>query len=147
MTANPHSPNQVAIACKDTLLQIWDVSLQSTKPHWQARNLPNDELDLQIPIFDNELCFLDANHLVATTAYGDIREYDIRGQRRPVIHTSLEKEKTLLGKVVGSLTQENVVYTVNQEGHIYMLDRKKNYQIIKKLMGNRGSVRALAAFT
>ena len=46
---------------------------------WQARNLPNDELDLQIPIFDTDASFLDQNHIVVTTAYGEVREYDIRG--------------------------------------------------------------------
>lgn len=42
---NPHSNNQVAVGCKDTLLQLWDLA-KDKKPLWQARNLPNDELDL-----------------------------------------------------------------------------------------------------
>ena len=32
---------------------------------------------------------------------------------------------------------------VTQEGHVTCLDRRTNYRIIKKLIGNRGSVRAL----
>jgi hypothetical protein len=71
-----------------------------------ARNLPNDELDLQIPIFDNDVHFLDAHHLVVTTGYGDVREYDVRsGQRRPTINASLAKgsDKQLLGKIVRSI--------------------------------------------
>ena len=67
-------------------------ALGSTKPKWQARNLPNDELDLQIPIWDTNLCFINANSLAVTTAYGDVREYDIRsGQRRPVHNVKLTK--------------------------------------------------------
>ena len=40
---------------------LWDVSMKSDKFKWQARNLPNDDLDLQIPIFDKDACFLDKN--------------------------------------------------------------------------------------
>jgi len=32
---------------------------------------------------------LDANHIAVTTAYGEVREYDIRGQRRPLINTAI----------------------------------------------------------
>jgi hypothetical protein len=86
---------------------------------------------------------------VVTTGYGDVREYDIRGQRRPLINASLEKGsgRQLLGKIVRSIQNEQRVYLVNQEGHIYICDRRKNYQVVKKLMGNRGSVRAMACFT
>lgn len=36
------------------------------------------------------------------------------------------------------------MYVVNQEGHICVLDRRKGYRVMKKLVGNRGSVRALS---
>jgi WD40 repeat protein len=89
MAQNPFKPEEVAVGFKDTLLQLWDMSKKGSQASWQARNLPNDELDLQIPIFDTDISFLDANHIVATTGYGEIREYDIRGKRRPLISSIL----------------------------------------------------------
>ena len=57
-----------------------------------AKNLPNDELDLKIPIWDTSMDYLsrtNAYSLVACTAYSDIREYDTRCPRKPVIATKL----------------------------------------------------------
>lgn len=77
------------VGSKDSLLQIWDVNKANKKPLWQAKNLPNDELDLQIPIWDTDACYLESNtNFVVCTAYGDIREYDTReGRRRPIVNT------------------------------------------------------------
>jgi hypothetical protein len=53
----------------------------------------------------------------------------------------------LLGKITPSvLKPEHVVYVSTQEGHIVSLDRRMNFRVIRKLMGNRGSVRALTCF-
>lgn len=129
MTQSPFELNQVAIASKDTLLQIWDISQQSNKPLWQARNLPNDELDLQIPIWDTSVCYLGSNtSFVACTAYGDIREYDTReGKRRPTLSTRFlpkGQDDQLLSKIIKSQLSDQHVFVANQEGHICMLDRK-----------------------
>jgi ribosome biogenesis protein NSA1 len=55
-----------------------------------AKNLPNDELDLKIPIWDTSIAYLsNAYSLVACTAYSDVREYDTRGPRKPVTAVKL----------------------------------------------------------
>ena len=82
-------------------MQIWDVNQICTgqlrqlkgvnQPFWQAKNLPNDHLDLQIPIYDTDLVFMSSvgpDCLVACTAYGEIREYDTR-IRKPAISVDL----------------------------------------------------------
>lgn len=53
-----------------------------------ARNLPNDHLDLKIPVWDTDMAWLsrsNAYSLATVTAYGDVREYDTRGPRKPVV--------------------------------------------------------------
>lgn len=45
MAQNPYQRSRFVVGFKDTLLQLWDINDQK-KPVWQARNLPNDELDL-----------------------------------------------------------------------------------------------------
>ncbi len=117
---------------------------------WQARNLPNDELDLQIPIYDTDICHLNENFICVTTGYGDVRDYDTRGQRRPSNSVKVTKDKEqqcLLGKITPSvLKPEHLVFVSTQEGHIVALDRRMNFRVIRKLMGNKGSVRALTSF-
>jgi hypothetical protein len=54
-------------------------------------------------------------------------------------------DKLLLSKVAHSKTNPNQVYVANQEGHIYVLDRKHNYRVVRKLVGNRGTIRALTS--
>ena len=57
-----------------------------------AKNLPNDELDIQTPIYDTGIEFLSRTNdysLVTCTAYCDVREYDTRGPRKPVIHSKV----------------------------------------------------------
>jgi len=75
----------MAIVSKDTTLQLWDVSLNE-KPslNWHARNVSNDELCLQVPIFDTDVAFLDGgnNSAVCSTAFGKVRQYDFRQGRR-----------------------------------------------------------------
>lgn len=89
MKHNPHNISQVVLGSKDQLLQLWDIN-NADKPVWVARNLPNDELSLQIPIWDVDVEWLsrtNAHSLVTCTAYCDVREYDIRRPRKPVMNT------------------------------------------------------------
>ena len=47
-----------------------------------AKNLPNDELDLPIPVWDTDIEWLSRTNqysVAACTAYCDVREYDTRG--------------------------------------------------------------------
>jgi ribosome biogenesis protein NSA1 len=98
--------------------------MDKTKPKWQARNLSNDELDLQIPIWDTDICYLSNSNVCAVTAYGEVREYDLKhGQRRPITNVKLT-EGMLLSKVVKSKTNDNVIFVITQEGHVIMADKR-----------------------
>lgn len=90
--------------------------------------------------------------MLACTAYGEIREYDTR-QRKVAISVDLfddndgknlfqQKTGKYLSKIFESKTRPgDVVYTVTQEGHPLMLDRRKNYRMLRKMLGAKGSVR------
>jgi hypothetical protein len=57
-----------------------------------AKNLPNCELDLKIPVWDTSIAYLsrtNAYSIVTATAYSDIREYDTRCPRKPVTNVKL----------------------------------------------------------
>lgn len=125
MKANPLNPEQIAIGSKDQTVQLWDINAVSTgaikefkgvqQPMWHAKNLPNDHLDLAIPIFDTDLIFLSdvgPFNLVTCTGYGEIREYDTR-QKKPALAVDLfddndgknifqQKSGTYLSKIFNS---------------------------------------------
>jgi len=91
---NPHRPDDMAFGFRDSTIQLWDIKLsrETKKPKWTAKNLPNDELDLPIPVWDTDLAYLsrtNAYSLVACSAYCDVREYDTRGPRKPVTATKV----------------------------------------------------------
>lgn len=57
---------------------------------WKAKNLPDNDFDLEVPIYDTCAEYLpySTNEFVTTTAHGEIRLYDTRAQARPVMdHT------------------------------------------------------------
>ena len=62
---------------------------QSKEPLWKAKNVPNDELDLQVPIFDTGLVTCEASEriLAVCTGSGELRTYDVRASNRPVTDT------------------------------------------------------------
>lgn len=62
---------------------------------WRAKNVPNDELALRVPVHNTSLVFLSSDHgeskgssgsahLLAGTHHGAVRRYDTRAARRPV---------------------------------------------------------------
>lgn len=53
---------------------------------WTARNVPLDFLDMEVPIHDKSLAWIDPNHtFLCVTAYKHLRVYDIRAQRKPTV--------------------------------------------------------------
>jgi len=118
-------------------MQIWNINDFGAKPKWQCRNLPNDELDLKIPIWDTDMEWLsrtNAYSLVTCTAYCDVREYDTRGPRKPVTSTKVfgtregkdgfQLKEFFLSKILQSQLNEHHIYVVTQEGHPIILDRR-----------------------
>ena len=63
-------------------MQVWDINV--SKQTYLAKNVRNDELDLQVPIFDTGLTFLDSSKDVVAvcTGYGAVRTYDFRAGKK-----------------------------------------------------------------
>lgn len=101
---NRFNHDQFAVCSKNTLLQLWDINTaEKGKPVWMAKNLPNDELDLQIPIWDTGMVFDTEKTMCVSTAEGQIRYYDINdGKRRPVIDTQVTKDSRYIHSIVQS---------------------------------------------
>ena len=80
--------SMLQVCSRDMTLQLWDLdaSKRGKAPIWQARNLPDDELDIKVPIFDTGLTMCDeiGRVLATCTGFGEVRHYDVRAQRKVI---------------------------------------------------------------
>lgn len=122
---------------------MFDVTGQ--KVFWEAKNVPADDLQLKVPMLDLDCCFSHgANLLTTCTAYGkvaspqQIRQYDFRvDKRRPLKDVIVDKfplEKVLVREA------ENHIYLGADSGEVFVLDQRKNFQVIKKLVDAHGTI-------
>lgn len=64
------------------IIKVWD--LETQKVTFTARNVKK-ELELEQPIWENDVVFVDKNTIASCSRHGYVRVYDLRGQqRRPV---------------------------------------------------------------
>jgi len=117
--------NTQEIIClfKDTPISIYN--LETNEFTWRAKNLPNDEFDLKIPVWDVDVAFTKQNSeiIYTATAYGDIRQYDIRCKPRPVFDKKISERKInrmLLSNCLNYLTVGDSI------GNIIMHDKRKS---------------------
>ncbi|XP_019542831.3 WD repeat-containing protein 74 [Aedes albopictus] len=65
------------------IVKVWD--LEQQKVTFAAKNVKKDMLDLEQPVWENDVVFLDKNTVASCSRHGYVRVYDLRGQqRRPV---------------------------------------------------------------
>jgi len=115
MKVEKKEQNLMAIGGKENDIQLYDISQK--KSIWSAKNVGQDKLDMRVPIWITDIQFFNTNinKVVCSTAYKEIRVYDIKAQRRPVINSVVSTncintislcadETTLLaGDVIGTL--------------------------------------------
>lgn len=72
-------------------LKVYDMSADG-KQIFSSKNLPNDYLQLEVPVWDSDIGFVDGPSVLATCSrHGYVRLYDTRKQRRPVTHFASEE--------------------------------------------------------
>lgn len=116
----PTNPSIVATGGKERQnnLKVWDLSMDGRQV-FRSKNLPNDSLQLEVPVWDSDMGFLHAseNTLATCSRYGYVRVYDTRKQRRPVLkYTS---KKSLAFNTLAALDQ--YIYTGSTTGEIRVM--------------------------
>ena len=108
---------------KNTPISIY--SLDRNEITWKAKNLPNDEFDLQIPIYDIDVANSKTNpyQFYTATGFGEIRTYDRKIKPRPVLDKKIFDRK--INRMVMS-NCENYLTVGDTLGHIFMLDKRKS---------------------
>ncbi|XP_034652698.1 WD repeat-containing protein 74 [Drosophila subobscura] len=105
-------------------LKVYDLSADA-KQIFTSKNLPNDYLQLEVPVWDSDIGFVDGPSVLATCSrHGYVRLYDTRKQRRPVACFASEEHGMSFATLVA---RGNYIYTGTTMGALKAFDtRMKN---------------------
>ncbi len=116
-------------------LKLWD--LETKTKVFTSKNLPNDYLELEVPVWDSDIAFVDVNHLATCSRHGYIRMYDTRKQRRPVLEYVNSKEQIVYGCTT---VHQNTMFVGSASGVVRAFDTRKMKTILHTYKGFTGSV-------
>lgn len=116
-------------------LKVWN--LESNECVFRTKNVPNDFLQLEVPIWDSDFGFIDANCLSTCSRYGYVRVYDMRKQRRPIHTFTNDKEQISYTSLA---LHDNVVFTGTTSGVMYAFDLRKMKHVLHTYKGFAGSI-------
>lgn len=116
-------------------LKVWN--LENNECVFKTKNVPNDFLQLEVPIWDSDFNFIDANCLCTSSRYGYVRVYDMRKQRRPTLNFKNDKEQISYTCLT---THGNVVFSGTTTGIMHAFDLRKMKHILHTYKGFTGSI-------
>ena len=117
-------------------------NIQEEKIEFKGKNLPNDELNLVIPMYDTDIVEVKNNPRLnyVSTAYGEIRLYDKKASPRPSLNKKVINSK--INKI--DITDDgNYLFIGDNLGYCAMLDIRKNFSPCRTFRGNTGSIQTL----
>jgi len=137
------SDPRLAVGGKNHDLRVWD--LEALSIVYRAKNVPNDHLDITVPVWITGTCWCSPNNIATSTAYNQIRFYDVR-EKRPVRDICLDKTKHDANHHINCIVSvdENTVIVADAYGQISIVDVGKTGRLIAHFKGPKGSVRSLA---
>ena len=123
MIKDSHTTQEFFCLFKQSPVSIYN--LDRNEITWKAKNLPNDELDLQVPIYDIDVAHSKSNpnQFYTATAFGEIRSYDRKVKPRPV------NDKKVFDRKINRMVMsncENYLTIGDTLGNIFMLDKRKS---------------------
>jgi ribosome biogenesis protein NSA1 len=142
---------RLAAGGREADLTVWD--LERGESSFKARNLPNDNLDLAVPIWTTDVQWVpqQPNQLLTSTGFvqfrlrGEVRLYDVSAGRRPQARAVAPLGEESLS-AIGCTPDGRYVIAGSVSGGICRLDLRKNLQAhtASRYKGAAGSVRQIA---
>lgn len=132
----------VATGGKDRQNNLKIFDLEAQKQIFTSKNLPHDNLQLEVPIWDSDLSFVNnsENFIATCSRYGYIRFYDHRQQRRPV-HNYVDNRD----QAFTSMAERNgIIYVSTTTGGLFAFDLKTMKVPLHTYKGATGSITSLA---
>ncbi|XP_054714984.1 WD repeat-containing protein 74-like [Uloborus diversus] len=138
MTVNPNKSFHLATGGEENDLKVWDV--QNPKaPIFTAKNVRNDFLDLRVPVWITDVKFKPDDKIITCTRHHQVRLYDPRTQRRPVIDMEFEKYPLMS---LSLSHNEHQVVVGSSRGRMALLDLRKKL-LVHAFKGFAGSIRCV----
>ncbi|KAL7079348.1 hypothetical protein ACQ4LE_001423 [Meloidogyne hapla] len=139
------SPTVFATGGKENPLKIWN--LENQKCVFTAKNVRPDNLALRVPIWVKNCRFVDesGNCLITSTGNAQIRLYDIRAQRRPVLQESWLEEPI---NALSTCCRERHILAGNSRGELGLFDFRlssSTSRLVSKFKGFSGSIKSIDA--
>ncbi|XP_061401612.1 WD repeat-containing protein 74, partial [Musca vetustissima] len=134
----PSDRNIVAVGGKgrQNNLKVFDMSAEG-KQLFASKNLPNDYLQLEVPVWDCDVGFFDSPHTLATCSrYGYVRVYDTRKQRRPVQCYATEDQMSFTTLAANG----NYIYTGTTMGALKAFDTRRMKTFVHTYKGFTGGI-------
>lgn len=116
-------------------VKIWD--LETSECLFRTKNVPNDFLQLEVPIWDTDFRFIDANAIATCSRYGYVRLYDRRQQRRPIGQYTNEKEQISYSCMA---QHDQTIFVGTTTGVMRAFDMRKMNQLLHTYKGFSGSI-------
>ncbi|KAH8372798.1 hypothetical protein KR009_005131 [Drosophila setifemur] len=131
--------NIVATGGKDQQnnLKVYDMSANGGQV-FSSKNMPNDYLQLEVPIWDSDIGFLDGPSVLATCSRtGYVRLYDTRKQRRPVSCFSSEEHGMSFAAL---MARGNNIYVGTTMGVLKAFDTRRMKTHLHTYKGFTGGI-------
>lgn len=121
-------------------LKVWDLETQTKI--FESKNVKNDFLQLEVPIWDTDVTFSNQHTLASCSRYGYIRLFDLRinnkiQQRRPILEYVNEKEHISYNCLA---THDQTLYAATSSGIVRAFDVRKMKTILHTYKGFTGSI-------
>ncbi|EDW60373.1 WD repeat-containing protein 74 [Drosophila virilis] len=118
-------------------LKVYDLSADG-KQIFSSKNLPNDYLQLEVPVWDSDIGFVDGPNVLATCSrHGYVRLYDTRKQRRPVSHFASEEHGMSFATLAA---RGNYIYTGTTMGVLKAFDTRRMKTHVHTYKGFTGGI-------
>lgn len=130
--------NLVAVCGKERKNNLKVFDLEAQKQIFSSKNVPNDNLQLEVPVWDSDMAFVNnsENCLATCSRHGYIRLYDYREQRRPVKNYTDSRDQAF-----NSLAEYNgIIYVGTTNGSLYAFDLKSLKVPLHTYKGAVGSI-------
>ncbi|KAG8177094.1 hypothetical protein JTE90_015239 [Oedothorax gibbosus] len=138
MAPNSFTNFQVATGGNENDLKVWDLKSPDS-PIFQARNVKNDFLDLRVPVWIQDLAFKTNDTIVTCTRHHQIRLYDTRAQKRPVIDMPFERYPLMSLSLAHN---DNQLVVGSSRGRMALVDLRKKL-LVHVFKGFAGSIRSV----
>ncbi|KAL8601013.1 hypothetical protein ACOMHN_030670 [Nucella lapillus] len=123
MAHSAQDPRLFATGGKENPVKLWDVHCQ--EPVFTAKNVRSDWLNLRVPVWVTKVQFCpDQRRLVACTGHSQVRVYDPKACRRPVLNFELFKSAALSALAVCPHREDQVVVG-SCKGDMGLVDLRK----------------------